>query len=95
MTNATPTCQELQALVGRALIDPTFKRDLLNGHRTECLDEFNLTRDERTAASTIQASDLRTYARQLDSWITDHSVRSDLATSLASIRHASVLSAVA
>lgn len=95
MTNATPTHEELQALVGRALIDPSFKRDLLNGHRAECLDEFNLSRDERAAATTIQASDLRTFARQLDGWISDHPSLGVLASSLASTRHASVLSAVA
>ncbi|MFN2252201.1 MAG: hypothetical protein ACK2UL_09825 [Anaerolineae bacterium] len=94
MTHHT-THEELQALVGRALIDPTFKRDLLNGHRAECLDEFNLTRDERVAASMIQASDLRTFARQLDRWITDRPVRGGMASSLASTRQASVLSAVA
>lgn len=95
MTIATPTHEELQALVGRALIDPSFQRDLLNGHRAECLDEYNLSRDERVAASTIQASDLRTFARQLDGWISDHPSQGALASSLASTRHASVLSAVA
>ena len=95
MASATPIHEELQALVGRALIDPTFRRELLNGHRSECLQEFDLTRDEHAVASTIQASDLPSYARQLDGWIRDRGARNDLAASAASTRHAPVLPAVA
>ncbi len=61
--------QELQALVGRALVDPEFSKDLLNGHRSECLTEFALTADEFIAASTAEADDLATFAAQIDRWI--------------------------
>jgi hypothetical protein len=71
MTHQNPTHEALQGLVGRALIDPAFRKDLLNGHRAECLAECSLTSDEQRAASTIQASDLTSFARQLDEWITD------------------------
>lgn len=95
MSCATPMHEELQALVGRALIDPSFRRDLLNGHRAECLNEFELTREEHSVASTIQAGDLSSFARQLDGWINDRAVRSDVTASLASSRNGPVLSAVA
>ena len=42
--------EELQALVGRALVDPTFRKDLLNGPRVECRSECALTNAEFDAA---------------------------------------------
>jgi hypothetical protein len=67
--------EELQALVGRALIDPTFCKGLLNGHRVECLDEFSLSREEHDAARSIRAKDLTSFAGQLDEWIRDRASR--------------------
>ena len=63
--------QELQALVGRALVDPKFREDLLGGHRQDCLAEFRLTPDELNAASSVVAGDLASVAAQLDQWICD------------------------
>lgn len=64
------THEELQALVGKALVEPSFCAALLNGQREVCLAEFPLTADEYDAAATISAADLQDYARQLDNWIT-------------------------
>lgn len=71
MTHQNPTHEALQALVGRALVDPAFRKDLLNGRRAQCLAECGLAGDEHRAASSIQANELTSYARQLDDWITD------------------------
>jgi hypothetical protein len=63
------THEELQALVGRALVEPSFCTALLNGQRELCLSEFALSAEERAAAQIIQATDLSDFARQLDAWI--------------------------
>lgn len=67
----TPSHEELQAIVGRALVDPEFCRDLLNGHRRERLAEFRLSHEEREAAAAVEATDLAGFARQIDRWIKD------------------------
>lgn len=69
MVTPGANCEELQALVGRALVDPSFRKDLLNGHRVECLSEFELTNEEFDAARSIRAGDLTSFAGQLDEWI--------------------------
>ena len=75
MHHATSKHEELQAVVGRALVDPTFRKGLLNGHRAECLEEYRLTSEQRRFASEIDASDLTSFARQLDSWISGSKTR--------------------
>jgi hypothetical protein len=86
MIEMTHTHESLQALVGRALVDPSFRKDLLNGHRADCLAEYDLTREERRAAGAIQASDLTSFARQLDGWISDRAHSERQATSVAAPR---------
>ena len=71
MMTLTQPHQELQALVGRALVDPKFRKDLLNGHRQDCLAEFPLTPDELIVASSVVAGDLTSFAAQVDQWICD------------------------
>jgi hypothetical protein len=66
---AAPPHGELQALVGRALVDECFRRDLLNGHRRERLGEFRLSPEELAAAASIDADDLGSFAAGLDTWI--------------------------
>lgn len=74
-SHTAPAHQELQALVGRALVDPAFQQDLLNGHRSECLADFRLTEDELSIASSIAADDLKSFAGQLDDWIRSRRAR--------------------
>lgn len=69
MRQAMPSHDELQAVIGRALVDPMFCKDLLNGHRRERLAEFNLTSEEWEAATKVEAADLATFAREIDHWI--------------------------
>jgi hypothetical protein len=69
MNRTTATHDELQAVIGRALVDPSFCTGLLNGHRAECLAEFDLSDEQARAARAIRASDLTTFAAELDSWI--------------------------
>ncbi len=71
MVDLGSTHEELQALVGRALVDPSFCKGLLNGHRAECLGEFSLSHEERDAARSIKAKDLTSFAGQLDEWISE------------------------
>jgi hypothetical protein len=67
--------EELQALVGRALVEPGFCHDLLNGRREACLAEFALTSEERHVAGSIEAANLQEFARQLDGWIRERRLR--------------------
>jgi hypothetical protein len=69
MVRPNPAHEELQAVVGRALVDPSFCKGLLNGHRAECLSEYELSNEELAAARRIKATDLTNYASQLDEWI--------------------------
>jgi len=73
MRPGMPTHEELQAVIGRALVDPVFCKDLLNGHRRERLAEFQLSRDEWEMAASVQASDLTSFAQAVDRWIVSHS----------------------
>jgi hypothetical protein len=64
--------EELQALIARALVEPSFCAALLNGRREDCLEEFRLTVEERAAARDIEAPDLQSYARSLHAWMERH-----------------------
>ncbi len=74
MVDLGTTHEELQALGGRALVDPSFCKGLLNGHRAECLGEFGLSNEEHDAARSIKAKDLTSFAGQLDEWIRERAV---------------------
>ena len=50
MTSAT-NHESLQGLIGRALVDPTFRKDLLNGHRAERLAELEQDLERRSEAA--------------------------------------------
>ena len=78
--------EALQAVVGRALVDPAYRTGLLNGHRAECLAEYELSVEEQRAASGIRAGDLASYARQLDHWVTERGRRECQVASLAAAR---------
>ena len=78
MNNPPIMHEELQSVVGRALVDPTYCAGLLNSHRAECLAEFDLKAEERAAASAIQADDIQSFALQLDRWIRDGHARASL-----------------
>ncbi len=75
MKRNTLAHEELQALIGRALVEPSFCAALLNGHRDDCLSEFALTADEQAMARGIQATDLQGFAVQMDGWIRERRLR--------------------
>lgn len=87
--------ESLQGLIGRALVDPTFRKDLLNGRRAERLAELELTADERGAAGSIVADDLSSFARELDQWITVRTNHEQQAASLAAARGMGLISVAA
>lgn len=53
----------LQALIGTALTDSTFRSALLNGSRRKMLQTFSLSHDEIERIMTIQADSLEQFAR--------------------------------
>ena len=55
----------LQALIGTALTDSTFRSALLNGSRRRMLQTFALSHDEIERIMTIQADSLEQFARAL------------------------------
>jgi hypothetical protein len=61
--------ESLQAVIGAAVIDPNFRRALLNGSRPTVAQSFNLTSEEAKAIMAIRAETLEQFAGELDRWI--------------------------
>lgn len=61
--------QALERMVGTALVDPTFRQALLDGHRSEVIAGFELTDEERDLVLGIQARKLDGFARVLANWL--------------------------
>ncbi len=62
--------ESLQAVVGTAVIDTTFRKALLNGSRRQVIRSFDLTREEIDVVMAIRANSLQQFAVQLDQWMT-------------------------
>jgi hypothetical protein len=58
----------LQAVVGTALVDSSFRRSLLNGSY-DVLREFDLSPQEMAAVRMIEADSLQEFASQLHQWM--------------------------
>lgn len=56
---------KLNAIATQALIDREFERAILNGHRKERLQEFDLTREEIDALMSIDAHTLDQFIHRL------------------------------
>lgn len=56
--------ESLQAIVGTAIVDSKFRRNLLSGS-PEVLNEFHLTTEETEALSSIRAKTFHGFATQL------------------------------
>ncbi|MBS1252252.1 MAG: hypothetical protein MAG451_01290 [Anaerolineales bacterium] len=59
---------KLQAVIGAAIVDPTFRDALLESPR-DVLDDFALTSVEREAILNIRADSLSEFATKLQAWI--------------------------
>jgi hypothetical protein len=59
----------LQAVIGTAVIDPRFRKALLNGSRRRILAPFELSREEFDAVMAVRADSLEQFASQLDDWL--------------------------
>lgn len=59
--------QSFQAVVGTALTDTTFRKDLLNGSRRRVLQSFDLSGDEVEAIMAIRANSLDEFAGAMHS----------------------------
>ena len=58
----------LQMMVGLAIVDPDFRRNLVE--RTgPSLGEFGLSADESAAVMGIEARSFQDFASQLNSWV--------------------------
>lgn len=65
--------EQLQAVVGMAIVDSGFRRQLLRAAPNN-LSEFDLTQEEAEAISTIRQETLAGFATELDSWMSRRSV---------------------
>ncbi len=70
--------ESLQAVIGNAVIDTSFRKALLNGSRGRVIQSFGLTREEIDAVMAIRADSLDQFARQLDTWISRTEGKEDL-----------------
>lgn len=61
--------EALQAIVGTAIVDSTFRHNLLN-RSPEALRRFELTPEESAAIQHINAKTIEGFARELHGWIT-------------------------
>ncbi len=61
--------ESLQAVVGTAVIDSSFRKALLNGSRRHVISSFDLTHEEVDIVMGIKADSLEQFAGQLDQWI--------------------------
>jgi hypothetical protein len=60
--------ETLQAIVGTAIVDSRFRRNLLSGSQ-EALSGFRLTAEETAALCSIRAKTFHGFATQLHDWI--------------------------
>jgi hypothetical protein len=63
----------LQAMVGMAIVDPDFRRQLVE-RSGRALNEFRLSNDESTAVRSIEANSFQDFASQLHNWISRDAV---------------------
>ena len=61
--------ESLQALIGTAVVDPDFRKALLNGSRSHAVKSLALSHEELDAVMAIRAETLEQFAGQLDQWI--------------------------
>jgi hypothetical protein len=61
---------KLNAMVTKALTDSRFCADILNGHRRERIQEYDLSDNVEQAVMGIQAKNLDQFIRSLETWMT-------------------------
>ena len=61
--------ESIQAIVGTAITDRQFMHDLLNSKRASAIARFDLTPEERSMISGIEANSIEQFACQLDEWL--------------------------
>jgi hypothetical protein len=64
------TSIKLNAMVTKALTDSRFCADILNGHRRERIQEYNLADNVEQAVMGIKAKNLDQFIRSLETWMT-------------------------
>ncbi len=63
------SAQSIQAIIGAALTDATFRAALLNGSRRRVLQSFQLNRDEFEAIMAIRSDSLEGFAHELHEFL--------------------------
>ena len=66
------THENIQALIGTAIVDTEFRQQLLED-AASVIGEFGLTPDEASAVLAVKASTLQGFASQLHNWIASKS----------------------
>ena len=64
------TTMKLNAMVTKALTDSRFCADILNGHRRERIQEYELADNVEQAVMGIKANNLDQFIRSLETWMT-------------------------
>lgn len=78
--------RSFQAVVGTALTDSTFRKDLLNGSRRRVLQAFDLSGEEVEAIMAIRAESLDEFAGALHSLLLQSKGQRELVPLPVSIR---------
>jgi len=64
--------ETLQAIIGTAIVDSTFRRSLLS-RAPGVLSSFELTAEESEIVHRIQADTLQGFAREIQDWLNQKS----------------------
>lgn len=62
--------ENLQAIVGRAIVDSAFRKRLLR-RSSDVLADLELTSEESMVVAQIKATTIEDLASELDSWISE------------------------
>jgi hypothetical protein len=60
--------RRIEELIWRAFTDVSFREGLLNGHRRELVESFDLTQAEQEAVLAVKADSLEAFAGALCQW---------------------------
>lgn len=60
--------ENLQAIIGTAIVDPEFRQQLLED-ASAVIGDFGLTPEEANVILSIKATTFQGFASQLDAWI--------------------------
>ncbi len=60
------SARALEAIIGKAVVSERFRAGILNGQRSQLIQQFSLEPDEKSAVMSIQARNLSEFAMAIE-----------------------------